>query len=719
MKKRCFILITALLLVLHTVAIAESSVPMGRFVENEIPRPTEEGYTFGLQLSEAGDLTVLGFEDQEITEYELSGEAWSKRRSFQNIEGFSEVARCQDTLYALYYPPQENVEFPSAEIGRYEKDGFIPLELSIDKSRMDKLGIAVDGTLLVQLYREAILIFNKENLTLEHRIDSLDGAFLVSGTTLFASSSSSKSIKQIDIKTGKISAEMGDAPITGEDLLAYDRESLYVANRGGVYRIAQGGVIWEQLVAGSFTSLSMSPIMFTSMAVKDGDIYITAYSDLGRYIFRYRYDESVGAIPRFELKVATLQANEQLTLATVMFQRQNPDYVVTVNVLLPEGTGITKDDAIRTLNTELLAGQGPDILMLDGMKISNYVDKNMLLDLGQMVADMNSKEELISELFIPLYQDDKIFAVPTSCALPVMISTEATTNDPLTLNEFVANTMNSEAESPIVWRTKQGYFTMFTASSYPSWFSRDGEFLEEMFEEYLNQIDSLYEKCGLNTHNGESGAQMLYSSALEGLGKSASVLNGEGTYYYDLLRVQERKSDVHPIVLGSFNKSMIETTMIGNMSGSISWMPGQAPFVYEPSGFLGVNARSADLNAAVEFVRVALSQEVQNPDTFGGLPVNKKSFEKKIQVDQSYFVVGTSITDIETGEETMVMGMWPNRGIRERISAMVREARTPYIPDTILLDMIRGELTQYFAGEMDAHTATQAVSAKVRGYLAE
>ena len=38
---------------------------------------------------------------------------------------------------------------------------------------------------------------------------------------------------------------------------------------------------------------------------------------------------------------------------------------------LPEGTAVTRDDAIRTLNTELLSGNGPDVLVLDGLPVAS------------------------------------------------------------------------------------------------------------------------------------------------------------------------------------------------------------------------------------------------------------------------------------------------------------------------------------------------------------
>lgn len=58
-----------------------------------------------------------------------------------------------------------------------------------------------------------------------------------------------------------------------------------------------------------------------------------------------------------------------------LFQRQNPDVHVVYDVALTGADAVTASDALRTLANELLAGKGPDLLVLDGMPIDSYVEK--------------------------------------------------------------------------------------------------------------------------------------------------------------------------------------------------------------------------------------------------------------------------------------------------------------------------------------------------------
>lgn len=54
---------------------------------------------------------------------------------------------------------------------------------------------------------------------------------------------------------------------------------------------------------------------------------------------------------------------------------------------------MTEADALRTLNTEILAGSGPDILRLDGMSTKSYLEKDVLLDLSDLLTETPDARE--------------------------------------------------------------------------------------------------------------------------------------------------------------------------------------------------------------------------------------------------------------------------------------------------------------------------------------
>ena len=71
--------------------------------------------------------------------------------------------------------------------------------------------------------------------------------------------------------------------------------------------------------------------------------------------------------------------------------------------------GVTADDAIKSLNTEVLAGKGPDVLVLDGLPADSYVEKGALCDISNYVVQANESEGLFTNIMDAYTSDNKIF----------------------------------------------------------------------------------------------------------------------------------------------------------------------------------------------------------------------------------------------------------------------------------------------------------------------
>lgn len=108
-----------------------------------------------------------------------------------------------------------------------------------------------------------------------------------------------------------------------------------------------------------------------------------------------------------------------------LFQRQNPDVHVVYDVALTGADAVTASDALRTLANELLAGKGPDLLVLDGMPIDSYVEKGVLLDLSEPVGGRTASGEwLKAEAESFKTADGRIYAVPARFSVPVILADE-------------------------------------------------------------------------------------------------------------------------------------------------------------------------------------------------------------------------------------------------------------------------------------------------------
>lgn len=724
MNKKGILLLVWLLVLMPVYALADALRPMGRYAESEITLPADVEYVNRVFSNAHNELAIIGSTAIGASSFHYLDSAWMETGTGRILPeyGFFDIDECNGETIMLYCTGEVTPEMiemggdVGMMLGRCADGALLPIDIDISEILPDKIAIVSNGTILVQGDGGSIFCFDLETGKQLEQYHDLDGAFIVHETTLFVISTIEQCVQQIDLTTGQVIHEMKNAPISANDVLAFDGQAVYVANAGGVYRIVPGGSIWEQLVNGNLTSLSLPMSTLDSMAVDNGRIYISLYNEIESRLFQYDFDSQIGTLPQYELRVYTLHESNILSLAAIEFQKENPDYQVSITVLLSDDTAITNDEAIRALSTELLAGKGPDILLLDGMPISDYAQKNVLYDLKPLLAELDSAGELVSSILAPFISEDKAYFTPTSCELPTLLLGKQTGDQPLTLDDLINILCDSSSASPIVWRTKQGYFHSFLPASYPAWFLEDGGLDEETFCHYLTSIDAIYDSMSALDGTPERAE---YQRMVDFFDNGDAVMAGNDFFPYDLTLLENGSSALYPTTIGSFNRSMLELTMLSNAEGSLAWMPGQAQHVYMPTGLLGINARGNNIDAALSFVRVALSQSVQGVDIYGGLPVNLQSLYATIRKDSSNSAVARGYTDLSTFTAVILKGEWPILSIRESILDMVLSAQTPYIPDSTLLSMITNALTPYFAGEMDAQAATQQVATKVHAYLAE
>lgn len=100
----------------------------------------------------------------------------------------------------------------------------------------------------------------------------------------------------------------------------------------------------------------------------------------------------------------TLKDNDQLWQSAKLFEEKFPEYQVVIDVGVSEEDGKTVSDAIRSLNTEIMAGNGPDIILMDGLPIVDYIEKGVLEDLSDMVESVKENGEEFFENVLSSYK---------------------------------------------------------------------------------------------------------------------------------------------------------------------------------------------------------------------------------------------------------------------------------------------------------------------------
>ena len=115
-------------------------------------------------------------------------------------------------------------------------------------------------------------------------------------------------------------------------------------------------------------------------------------------LYSYTYDADASANLNQELNIDALQDSDTLRQAVIIFRQEYADIYVNLEIGMTDDNGVTLEDALKTLSTDILAGNGPDVLILDGMPVDSYVEKGILTDISDVVDEVKASDGLVDSI---------------------------------------------------------------------------------------------------------------------------------------------------------------------------------------------------------------------------------------------------------------------------------------------------------------------------------
>lgn len=604
-------------------------------------------------------------------------------------------------------------------------------ELSVSASEMI---IASNGDLLLSQTGNGIVQYSSDGKFKSCYGDGYNRRFTSSGESLFIIDENSSQIIVYDLNTYEQKTTVNYDNMTEDAILTQGSEgSIYLTDRSGVYRLTEGGSLWEKIIEGELTSLSL-PSMYSGGVIetKPGEFYMLfADPESNSSIFKYEYDESVSTIPSTELTVYTLMENDTLRQATGEFQRKNPDIRVNIMVGIDNDSSMTKEDAIKALNTEIIAGKGPDLILLDGMNVDSYIQKKVLADLSGVVKEVNESGEKLMDSMINVYEDDsKIFAVPAKFNAPSMWIDEEYAESIKNLKDLAEFAKSHNDKKVVPFSSYRDLLEIFSLSSGVLWLDEDGNLNEKSMAEFLVYLKEIYDS-GMNFTDrqvedekkdekedegrwGYGGVDPMSKDIAKSMGSESSVFDwafGRSYTYCSNLK--------------GYNSISAPFLAVSERNGGVVMpLPGLDEDVFIPVNVIGINAKTEKPDIAEEFVKVMLSSSVQDARIYDGFPINLKSLEHGAEgkgTEDLYFGI-TNTVESEQGNiliEEDLSGPMPPAEELKKVMDMCLKLKTPYVPNDTLLEMIIDETEEYFTGDETVEQAVSKIKERTKLYLSE
>ncbi len=507
-------------------------------------------------------------------------------------------------------------------------------------------------------------------------------------------------------------------------------DAIYLAGQTGVYRHVLGGTAMEQIIDGSLNILGNPTYHIMDMLIAENNEILMLFT--GEKMTRFVYDPDMPSRPDEKLQVWSLEDEAVVRQAISRYQTENPSVYVEYEIAL-EGNSMTREDAIKNLNTRIMAGKGPDVLVLDNMPADSYVEKGILTDIAPLLDGMEGEQAVFPNVAEAFREGGHIYMVPCEIQLPYVLGRNDDINKMGSISD-VADTMEKMRESdPDAWLLRlpsaKGIMRVFAPVSVPAWRTEDGALDRDAVSDFLTQTKRMYD-AQMNGISEEAIQdwecekevyQNYYSENGENLEDSDEIRTRHETLYFMGGARQFTAGAIKNI--GEYNCQTSLPKTEGFEDCASMPMKGQYGNVFWAKMLLGISASSTNVEQAQDFIKTALGTAVQ-ADMEEGFPVTAEAIlgnyaeQWRIYKDNDY-VSGQGSTYNQDGEEIVLLIRVPDEKTVDELITWISSLDTAYVEDETFENVVYEEGAAYMVGEKSMEEAMNAIEKRLGIYLTE
>lgn len=479
-----------------------------------------------------------------------------------------------------------------------------------------------------------------------------------------------------------------------------DKESgayeVYSMTKKGILRYGQKEE--EQLISGSETCLYTNTTALHSFEVLNENTFFAAADCDGKNtLFSYIYaPDKVGK--KTELQMYMLTEEPVFEKIISFYERKNPSVKIQVTVGMEKERSLTRSDAVKALNTELLAGTGPDILCLSDMPVENFMNNGLLEDLTKTITEADQKEKLFTNITGCYKKDGKLYAVPTQFSFICAGGTKQVVQAAGNLNQLMDRL---DAESKKTPALSEDTFNLHVLMLYQTFLAGNEKekkaLSQEKLKGFYSQIRRMYDwygnprvleqpdsmqELGLQPKGYPSPVQYV----TEGASAQICFLNEIG----DLATIKALN-----------NQKQVNYRCLGAQGSSM----------FLPQHIMGVSSKSGHKKEAGDFISFLLSSQGQEryygPGFYSpGISVNQEFAETETAHSSGFIVEGLESETLSKGE-------------RGKVMEFLLKPSIPADTDSLFKDIVMEHLQSYLKGDKSLEQAASDAMKRLKLYLAE
>lgn len=519
-------------------------------------------------------------------------------------------------------------------------------------------------------------------------------------------------IAQIDIQNGTV-GEFYNLPGNSYDYSFYKgyQYDFLISDTYGVYGYNLGDENVTKLL--SYVDSDIDTWRISEIVpISDTEFYGT-YDSVnmgGSYLAKFTKVDPKDVKDKTVLTLAMASSDYEVKSRVIAFNKSNEQYRID----LQDYTSMYTDngdyqDGISKLNTDIVSGKIPDIILIDnGMPVDSYIGKGLFADLYPFIdndAEIN-REDLMPNIMEAFSENGKLYVLVPDYRIQTVIAktSEVGTERGWTVADAVKLWDSKPEGTEFIagaTRSNMMYTCMnYAADQFVDYETGKCDFNNDNFVQMLEFIKRFPEEISDDYYTD------TYWENYDSMWRDGKVIAQD--YYLTDFR------DLNYAKYGTFGEDI---TLIGFPSAN---KDGSAIL---PARQLAISSKSKNQEGAWEFLRYFLSDDYQKETS--GFPIRLKYLEQKAEeaTKRPYYTEDDG-TKVEYDDVVYI------DGIEIKIDPMSREEVDHYVEllksftqvsksDETLMEIINEEAEPYFSGQKNAQEVAQIIQSRAQVYLNE
>ncbi len=403
---------------------------------------------------------------------------------------------------------------------------------------------------------------------------------------------------------------------------------------------------------------------------------------------------------RKEIVIASLYQDYDLKGAVIEFNKQNPDYHVTIKDYYNyENQDATLDDARNTMTNDIGGANVPDLVNLEYLPVEQFSKKGVFEDLTTYLDSSSSLnlDDYNKSVLDCFRYDDKLISIPRSYELQTMVVSSKVFGDKAgwSIDEMIDYDL-AHPESVIIDYSMRYYIMQICLYNnldyFLNWDTGECKFESDEFKKILEYVASFPEDLDWEAIDADTTSD------------AEKLANGRVTahiaYLYNLQSVQEYSD-----YLFAKNANFIGFPTVDGTPSSL----------IQPTGAYAICSGSPNKEAAWKFIEFMLTQDYGENEF--GFPANEKQLKAKIEEELKH--TGKTGAGVGWGEGDMYEYHYATQEEIDKFYEILSVAKLNPGDQNEVFSIIDEETQSYFSGQKTLDECAKIIQSRVSLYVQE